>query len=125
MTAPSPPRVPSRLLERTLLILTVVGFVLPNAMVIAFNLQSGFDQAAYFGSWFSSLPSAQLFADLAVVTASFWVWVLVDRRRTATAWWWLVFPTTLLVGICFAVPLYLWLRERQVRLDGVKKQQSE
>ena len=35
--------------------------------------------------------------------------LLVPPRR-----WWLCIPATLLVGLCFGLPLYLWMREREL-----------
>lgn len=106
-------------LERALLALAVVGFVAPNAMVVAYFLGRGTTAATYLGSWFASLPSTQLFVDLAIVVAAFWLWSYADHRRAGTRHWWLVPATTVSVGICMAVPLHLWQRERARRLAGV------
>lgn len=105
-------------LEKALLALTVVGFAAPNAMVAAYFLGRGSTAATYLGSWFATLPSTQLFVDLAIVVAAFWLWSYVDHQRSGTRHWWLVPVTTLSVGICMAVPLHLWQRERARRLAG-------
>jgi len=97
---------------RFLAAMTVVGFLIPNAMVIAFVVQEGLDTGRYFGLWVDSLPSLQLTIDLALVSLVFAVWSMIDAHRRSARWWYVI-PATLLVGICFAVPLYLFLRERQ------------
>lgn len=96
---------------RFLALLTVLGFVVPNAMVIAFLASNGLDVTGYFTLWVDSLPATQLTLDLVLVSATFIVWSVVDARRNALRWWFVV-PATCLVGICFAVPLYLLIRER-------------
>jgi hypothetical protein len=90
----------------------VVGFVVPNTMVVLFLSEHGFDLGRYLGNWFGTLPSAQLVVDLALCAVTFIGWSAVDGPRSGVQRWWVTIPATLLVGLCFAVPLYLLLRER-------------
>jgi hypothetical protein len=94
-----------------LLIVAIVGFIVPNAMVIAFLAEHGLAIGDYFSSWFDSLPAAQLTADLAICCAAFFVWAAFDGPRSGVPRWWLCVPATLLVGLCFGLPLYLYWRE--------------
>lgn len=95
-----------------LLSLAVLGFLVPPAMLVAFSVQHGFDLALYFRDWFATLPSTQIFVDLSISFLAFMVWAGVDGRRTGVKRWWVTIPAALLVGLCFAIPLYLVLRER-------------
>jgi hypothetical protein len=97
---------------RLLLVLTVLGFVAPNAMVAVFFAEHGVDLARYLGNWFGTLPSAQLLVDLVICGVAFIGWSALDGPRAGVRRWWVTIPATLLVGLCFAVPLYLLLRER-------------
>jgi len=101
--------------ERTLLALAIIGFLVPNGMLIAFMVDTGVDPSAYLGEWFESLPAAQLAADLAIALVAFALWAAWDGRRNGMRTWWLPIPASLLVGLCFALPLFLFLRERTVR----------
>jgi hypothetical protein len=98
--------------ERLLWALTVVGFVVPNAMLALFLTRHGLDLHRYFDGWVRLLPSAQLTADLVIAAVAFFAWASWDGPRSAVRRWWVVFPATLLVGLCFGLPLYLLLRER-------------
>lgn len=98
--------------ERTLLGLTVIGFVVPNTMIAVFFAQHGVDLGAYFGHWDDSLPAAQLAADLAIAFVAFSLWARWEGQSSAVQRWWIVIPAALLVGVCFAVPLFLLMRER-------------
>jgi hypothetical protein len=98
---------------RFLLALTLLGFLAPNAMVIVFFAEHGVDLGRYLGNWFATLPSTQLVVDLAISSVAFIGWSAWDGRRVGARWW-LTIPATLLVGICFAIPLYLLLRESVV-----------
>jgi hypothetical protein len=101
--------------ERALLALTSAGFLVPNAMVIAFVLDHGFDASSYFNDWVQSLPAAQLAADRSLAFVAFALWAAWEGRRIGMRTWWLAIPTSVLVGVCFAVPLFLLLRERALR----------
>ena len=98
--------------QNILLALTVAGFVVPNAMVVVFVADHGLDVGDYLGDWFETLPAAQLVADLTIAFLAFVAWAAWDGPRTGVRRWWVVVPASLLVGVCFAVPLYLLLRER-------------
>ena len=98
--------------ERLLLLLTVVGFLVPNAMVVVFVAEHGVDIGRYLGDWFETLPAAQLVADLTIAFLAFVAWTAWDGPRSGVRRWWVTIPASLLVGVCFAIPLYLLLRER-------------
>ncbi len=95
-----------------LLVATVVGFAVPNAMVVVFFAEHGVDLGRYLDNWFATLPSAQLVADLVICCVAFIGWSAWDGPRSGVRRWWVTIPATALVGVCFAVPLYLLLRER-------------
>lgn len=104
--------VPMLTREKLLLLLTAVGFLVPNAMVIVFLAEHGLDTGRYFGDLVETLPSAQLTADLTIAFVAFVAWAAWDGPRSGVRGWWVAIPASLLVGLCFALPLYLLLRER-------------
>ena len=108
-------RTPWQTRERVLLALTVVGFVVPNAFLVAFLLDEGLDLARYFSLWTASLPSTQLLFDLGIAAIAFLLWAAWEGRRARVERWWLCIPATFLVGLCFGLPLFLLMRERAVR----------
>jgi hypothetical protein len=100
--------------ERFFLLLTVVGFVVPNVFVGVFVAEHGVDFGHYLNDWYQTLPAAQLAADLAICVVAFVVWAAWEGARIGERRWWVVIPATGLVGLCFAIPLFLWLRERRL-----------
>jgi hypothetical protein len=98
--------------QRFLLVLTVVGFVTPNAMVIAFVAREGVDLGQYFGDWFGSLPASQITVDIFIVAAAFLTWSVWEARRVGIERTWVVWAATFGVGLCFGAPLFLLMRER-------------
>jgi Terpene cyclase DEP1 len=98
--------------ERLLLILTVVGFVVPNVCLIIFFTEDGSGIGHYFSLWTASTPSTQLLLDLTIAALAFFVWAAVEGPRAKIKRWWICIPATFLVGLCFGLPLFLWMRER-------------
>ena len=98
--------------EKFLLGLAVAGFVIPNVMVAAFIAEHGLDLGLYLENWFDTLPSTQLVVDLVIAFLALVVWASWDGPRSGVDRWWVVIPASLLVGVCFALPLYLYMRER-------------
>lgn len=108
--------------ERLLLLLTVVGFVVPNVFVGVFIAEEGFDLSGYFSLWTASTPSTQLLVDLVIATLAFFVWAAVEGPRARINRWWVCIPATLLVGLCFGLPLFLLMRERALKQAAVVPQ---
>ncbi len=98
--------------ERLLLFLAVAGFVVPNVFVGVFLVDEGFELGSYFSLWTASIPSTQLLVDLVIASLAFFVWAAVEGPRAGIERWWVCIPATLLVGLCFGLPLFLWMRER-------------
>jgi uncharacterized protein DUF2834 len=103
--------------ERLLLALAILGFVVPNVFVGVYLADEGLDLAGYFSLWTASTPSTQLLVDLAIAALAFFVWAAVDGPRSGVKRWWLCIPASLLVGLCFGLPLYLLMRERALGSD--------
>ncbi len=103
--------------ERLLLALTIIGFVVPNVFVGLYIAGEGTDLGGYFSLWTASIPSTQLLLDLAIAVSAFFIWAAVEGPRAQIKRWWLCIPASLLVGICFGLPLFLLMRERALNLD--------
>ena len=110
--------------ERTLLALTLVGFVVPNTIVALFAVRHGLS-LDYFQPWGGSLPATQLTLDLSIAFVAFALWATWEGRRLRMRSWWVPVPASLLVGLCFAVPLFLLLRERAVQPEDARGRASD
>lgn len=68
---------------------------------------------------FASPSGIFLSVDILVLAASIFVWMFGDARRLGIAprWPWACYLASMLIAISFAVPLYMALRERHVRLQ--------
>jgi uncharacterized protein DUF2834 len=108
--------------ERTLLALTIVGFVVPNAMIALFAVRHGLTFDGYFRDWGESLPATQLALDVTIAFVAFALWGAWEGRRLGMRSWWIPIPASLLVGLCFALPLFLLLHERAVHKRPTHRQ---
>jgi hypothetical protein len=104
-----------RATELLLLILTVVGFIVPNVLLGIFIADEGFDVSGYFSLWTDSTPSTQITLDLTIAGLAFFAWAGLEGPRSQIRYWWVVYPASLLVGLCFGLPLFLLMRERTIR----------
>jgi hypothetical protein len=98
--------------ERLLLTLAVIGFVVPNVLLGVFIADEGLDVSGYFSLWTDSTPSTQIALDLIIAAVAFLGWAAREGPRAQIRRWWLCIPATLLVGLCFGLPLFLLMRER-------------
>jgi hypothetical protein len=86
-------------------ILAVAGFLLPLSQLFRPFAFSAFVTLPFVN------PVATMFAlDLVVSCFVFWVFVVAERRRVRHSW--LYIALTLLVGLSFALPMFLLARER-------------
>ena len=53
-----------------------------------------------------------ILCDITIAALVFWSWAMEEGPRLGIRRWWLIFPATLLIGLCFAFPLFMYWRER-------------
>ena len=101
--------------ERFLLLVTILGFVVPNVMIALFLADHGLDVGLFLDDVTQTLPAAQFTVDLGICCLAFLTWASWDGPRTGVENWWWTLPATAFIGLCFAIPLYLLMRERRVQ----------
>lgn len=95
------------------LMMAVVGTVIPWLFFGSFFSQYGFDIPRFLQSLFANEPAGGFSADVLISILVFWVWSWRDAAERKVARWWLVLPASCSVGLSLALPLYLYLRERE------------
>jgi len=63
-----------------------------------------------------NFPSKSIGADIICVVLTFFAWYIPDAIQLKIKYWWILIPLTFLVAIAFTFPLYLFMRERKLRL---------
>jgi hypothetical protein len=95
------------------LIAAVVGFVLPLRYFVRFLLTEDLNVPLFFHQLFQTDVSAMFAMDVIVSAIALWLFVYVEGRRRRMRGLWIYVVCTMLVGVSFALPLFLFFRERQ------------
>ena len=102
------------------IICCVLGLVLPYSQFVPWLLEHGSNVTLLFRELFANRISA-LFAMDVIVSAIVLIWFIqTEGRRLQVRLLWLPMLGTLLVGVSFGFPLFLFLR--QVKLDQTTAQ---
>jgi Protein of unknown function DUF2834 len=97
------------------LILSVLGFVIPYSQFVPWVFEHGLNFGLFFRELFANRISAFFAVDV-IVSAIVLIWFIQSEgKRLRLRLLWLPTVGTLIVGVSFGFPLFLFLR--QVTLD--------
>ena len=96
------------------LVLAVIGFIAPYYFFVQVPPKSALDLPALIQPLFANNFMKGVAMDLTVSVITFWVYVFIEAKRLRMKNPWLYLLATLLVGLSFALPLFLYFRERQL-----------
>jgi hypothetical protein len=111
-----PEAVPSSSRALVFLALAIAGLLGQLALVGVFLADNGLDPGEFTDQIFSSTIAALTFADLMACAVVFLAWLPREAARVGIRRWW-PFALAALGGLCFAFPLFLYVRERK-RIEG-------
>ena len=94
--------------------LAILGFVAPYFFFLQVPPESALDLSALIQPLFANNFMKGIGMDLMVSVIVFWVFVFIEANRIQMKSPWLYLLATLLVGLSFALPLFLYFRERQL-----------
>ncbi|QFS51715.1 hypothetical protein GXM_09209 [Nostoc sphaeroides CCNUC1] len=94
--------------------LCVLGFVLPYSQFVPFILEHGFDIKLFFEQLFANRISGFFGMDVIVSSLVLWIFVFLEGTRLKIQNLWVYIACNLLVGVSLGLPLFLFMRERQL-----------
>lgn len=97
-------------MKNSLLILTVLGFIIPYSVLILFIVDHGFDISLLFDQIFASYGSTFFALDV-ILTALVIIYLAATNNELAVKKYYVI-CIALLVGPSCALPLYLLLNKR-------------
>jgi hypothetical protein len=103
------------------LALAIAGLLGQLALFGVFLADNGLDPGEFADQIFSSTIAALTFADLMTCAVVFLAWLPTEAARVGIRRWWL-FALAALGGLCFALPLFFYFRERR-RTEGATRAQ--
>ncbi|MEN3335537.1 MAG: hypothetical protein V7641_4902 [Blastocatellia bacterium] len=95
------------------LILCVLGTVLPCSQLFPFLAQHGFNLPLLIEQLFANRISGFFALDVIVSSVVLWAFVLIEGRRQQMKHLWIYLLCNLALGVSLALPLFLYMRERQ------------
>ena len=99
--------------SKAYLALAVLGAIVPFAIFGLFVADKGFDLVQLGDEIVSSAAALMVLGDLVVSSLVFWFWMSREAPRAGMRSWWPFVLANLFVGLSFALPLFLYFRERR------------
>lgn len=96
------------------LLLCAFGVVVPWIFLALFLGEEPISVSLFFAYIFHNHVSTSVAADLLISAFIFFVFALIEGRRIGMSGVWVYIPATLMVGLSFGLPLFLYFRERQL-----------
>ena len=101
-------------LRHTYLALCIVGTIAPYWKLVPWVAEHGLSLPLLCGELFSTRIGAFFGLDVIVSAVVLFVFMATEGRRLALTRLWLPIVGTLFVGVSLGLPLFLYLRERQL-----------
>ena len=96
------------------LLLCMVGFAVPYAAFIPWLAEHGLDGRLFLQHLFANRISAFFALDVVVSAVVLLRFSALESHRLRLHNRWIILTATLLVGVSLGLPLFLYLRERQL-----------
>ena len=96
------------------LVLASLGLLVPYYFLFKFLSANGFDIPLLVQQLFANDVSTFFAVDLVISIIVFWIYMIVEANRLQMKNWWLYILASLIVGLSFALPLFLYFREHQL-----------
>jgi hypothetical protein len=101
-------------MKNVYLVLAVIGFVVPYYFFLQLPAEDGFNLPLLLQPFLANNFMKGAAMDLTISVIVFWVYVFVEARRLEMKNAWLYLLATLLVGLSFALPLFLYFRQQKL-----------
>jgi hypothetical protein len=108
-------------IRKLYLLLAIVGLVLPYYFFMSFLIVNGLDLPLLFSQLFANNISTFFVVDLVITAIVFWVFLYQEAQRWQMGNWWVYIVATLAIGPSFALPLFLYFREKRVEALASEK----
>jgi len=96
----------------------ILGTILPLSQLIPFLASYGFDMPLFFKQLFQNHVSAFFGMDVIISSFVLWLFVFIEGRQRGMRNLWFYIVCNLAVGVCLALPLFLFFRERKLKAES-------
>lgn len=95
------------------LVAAIVGAIAPYATYFGYLAYLPGSSGALPLAWGNPIAAATL-TDFTISCLVFWPFLFTESRRLAIRYWWLFIAANILIGLSFALPAFLYARERRL-----------
>jgi hypothetical protein len=95
------------------LVAAIIGLLFPYYFLFFFLRENGLDISLLLQQLFENRISTFFAIDLILSIIVFWFYMYSEAKKLQMKNWWLYILASLTVGLSFALPLFLYFRERQ------------
>jgi hypothetical protein len=96
------------------LVFALIGFFVPYYFLFHFLGANGFDISLLIEQLFANQISTFFAVDLIISIIIFWIYMIPEANKLQMKNWWLYILASLTVGLSFALPLFLFFKERKL-----------
>jgi len=96
------------------LALALIGLFAPYCFFFKFLSTNGLNLSLLVGQLFANNISTFFAVDLIISIIVFWIYMVAEANKLQMKNWWLYILASMTVGLSFALPLFLYFRERKI-----------
>jgi uncharacterized protein DUF2834 len=96
------------------LVLAILGFIVPYYFFLQLPTENGLNLPLLIQPFFANNFMKGAAVDLTISMIVFWFFMFVEANKLQMKNPWVYLLATFLVGLSFALPLFLYFRERQL-----------
>jgi hypothetical protein len=100
--------------KNVFLALAVIGLLVPYYFLFQFLRANGFAVALLVPQVFANSASTAFTMDLMISIVAFWIYMFAETNKLRMRNSWVYLLASLLIGLSFALPLFLYFRERKL-----------
>jgi hypothetical protein len=91
----------------------IVGAIAPYATYFGYLAAVPGASGALSLAWANPIAAATL-VDFSISCLVFWPLLFIESKRLGIRYWWAFIPANLIIGLSFALPAFLYLRETRL-----------
>jgi hypothetical protein len=95
------------------LIAAIIGGIAPYAVYFGYLAYVPGSSSALSLAWGSPIAAATL-VDFTISCIVFWPFLYTESKRLNIRYWWVFIPANCLIGLSFALPAFLYVREQRL-----------
>jgi len=99
------------------LVLTIIGLILPYFFFLSFVAENGLNGGLLLRELFGTKISTSFATDLLISGLVFLAYLRAEAARLRVPYWGVYVVAMLIIGLSFAFPLFLYVRETRLQRE--------